>query len=159
MSNPFAETVRRVAAELLPPGAFLRRDRGEALFVTDAPLRAPETDWTARFGEVGFACRIEGGLARLTPDARWLQRLADAYPEPPDDLCASLRRFDGPVDAPSLHLFARGLKALDAGTRDDGFSRAVRQRAAVCLRDSTQSGGGLYACALLQTLMEGERET
>ena len=35
--NDFAAELRRAAQQLLPPGAFLRRDRGEALYVSDAP--------------------------------------------------------------------------------------------------------------------------
>lgn len=150
--NSFAEELRRAALGPLPEGAFLRRDRGAALYVTDAPRRGGTADWRS----AGFLCQESGGLARLTPDDRWLQRLEALYPEPPDYLCAALRRFCGPAGPEALRLFARGVKPLDGGGDDPLYARALRQRAAVCLR-THDPGGGLYACALLNYLMEKER--
>ena len=149
--NDFAAELRRAAQGLLPEGAFLRRDRGEALYVTDAPRRNPSIDWSA----AGFICHEANGLARIIPDAPWLDRLEALYPDPPDALCATFRRFNGPPDGDALRLFARGMKALDAGNCDPQFSRVLRQRAAVCLREHLP-GGGLYACALALYLMEKE---
>lgn len=140
--NDFAMEMRRAAQALLPKGAFLRRDRGDALYVTDAPRRGAEIDW----GAAGFLCREEGGLACLTPGPAWLERLAARYPEPPDFLCASLRRVDGDPDEATLRLFARIMKALDGGPVDPNCEKALRQRAAVCLRE--KRGGGLYACGV-----------
>lgn len=151
--NDFAAALRRAARQLLPTGAFLRRDRGDALYVTDAPRRSAAVDWSA----AGFVCREAGGLAYLTPDAVWLQRLEALYPDPPDALCQSFRRFTGPPDAEALRLFARGMKALEAGAHDPGYARELRQHAAVCLREHLP-GGGLYACALANHLIEKERE-
>ena len=152
--NDFTAELRRAARQLLPEGAFLRRDRGEALYVTDAPRRAPSIDWSA----AGFICLEAKGLAHLTPDESWLDRLEALYPNPPDTLCQSFRCFTGIPDAEALRLFARGMKALDAQSCDLQFSRALRQRAAVCLREHLP-GGGLYACALALYLMEKERES
>ena len=149
--NDFAAELRRAAHGLLPPGAFLRRDRGEALYVTNAPQKGGLANTTSS----DFICHEANGLAHLIPDARWLQRLEALYPDPPDALCATFRRFTGEIDAEALRLFARGMKALDAGTCDPQFSRDLRQRAAVCLREHLP-GGGLYACALALYLMEKE---
>ena len=151
--NDFARRLRDAARARLPEGAFLRRDRGDALYVTDAPLRGGPVDWAA----AGFVCRESGGLARLTPSAVWLARLEALYPEPPDPLCRSLRRFSGPPDDTALKLFARAVKRLDGGECDPRYSRDLRQRAAVCLREHNP-GGGLYACALANHLIEKERE-
>ena len=157
MSNPFADELRSAAALRLPEGAFLRRDRGDALYATDAPRRAPDADWQGRFEAAGFECAVAGGLARLTPGERWLQALAARYPEPPDLFCASLARFDGGGPGPeALRLFAMGVKALEGAGDPAAFDRALRQRAAQCLRDARQSGAGLYACALLDHLIERE---
>ena len=152
--NSFALELRQAALSMLPEGAFLRRDRGAALYVTDAPLHGGTVDWAA----AGFVCREEGGLTRLTPSAVWLARLAALYPEPPDPLSRSLRRFSGPPDDTVLKLFARAVKRLDGGECDPRYSRDLRQRAAVCLREHNP-GGGLYACALANYLIEKERES
>lgn len=151
--NDFARTLRDAARSRLPEGAFLRRDRGDALFVTDAPLRGGSVDWAA----AGFICRENEGLARLTPSAIWLQRLESLCPEPPGPLCRSFRRFSGPPDDVALTLFARAMKRLDGGERDPRYARDLRQRAAVCLREHIP-GGGLYACALANYMIEKERE-
>jgi len=148
--NSFAAEVRGAATALLGAGAFLRRDRGAALYVTNAT----GIDWAA----AGFICREAGGLAFLTPGPAWLRRLEERYPEPPDDLCASFRRFQGEPDPEALSLFAGGVKALDGGRYDAKYGQRLRQRAAVCLREHLP-GGGLYACALVNHLMEKERGT
>ena len=149
--NSFAAEIRYAARALLPPGAFLRRDRGDALYVTDAPRRGADADW----GGAGFLCRTEDGLAYLTPGPRWLSQLEARYPEPPDPLCASFVRFTGEPDAEVLRLFARAVKQLDGGV-DPHFNRQLRQCAAARLREH-RSGGGLYACALANHLIEKER--
>ena len=159
MSDSFAACLRQTVAALLPKGALLRRDRGGALYVTDAPRRRPGVDWPAIFMAAGFACDLGGGLARLTPGGRWMDALAARFPGPPDPLCAALARFDGPPEPAVLALFTRGLKALDTGTPDPGYDRALRQEAAICLRDKARTGGGLYACALVRHLMKGEQAT
>lgn len=149
--NSFASQVRGAARALLPEGAFLRRDRGEALFVTDAPRFGGSVDWAG----AGFLCRA-GHLARLTPGPEWLYRLEGSCPEPPDALSTSFQRFSGDIDVEALSLFAEGMKALDGGTWDAKYDRRLRQRAAVCLRERLP-GGGLYACALVRYLIEKER--
>lgn len=147
--NPLVSSLRTAAQSQLPEGAFLRRDRGEALFVTDAPRRGGGIDWTA----AGFLCREENSLAHLTPDGCWLDQLEAQFPEPPDALCEGFKRFSGAATTESLLLFARAMKRLDGGAPDPGYNRALRQRAAVCLRRG-EGGGGLYACAIANFLIE-----
>ena len=138
--------LRAAARAALPARAFLRRDRGDALFVTNAPAFDP-----ALQDIPGFSAERRGGLLYLLPDASWLARWERRSPEPPDDLCAKLRRFRGATpDRENLLLIAQGLKLLDGGaTPEDtaGYDRAVRRRAAVALRGGC--GGGLYASALI----------
>ena len=147
--------MRASARAALPARAFLRRDRGEMLFVTNAPAFDPA------LREVpGFIAEWRGGLLFLLPDAGWLRRWERRFPEPPDDLCAKLDRFRGEApDRENLLLFARGAKLLDAhATPEDiaAYDRAVRQRAAVALRGGC--GGGLYAAALLNHRLTGRNE-
>lgn len=146
--------MRRVLRAMLPAGAFLKRDRDATLFVTDAPRRGPCPD----FGAADFESSVEGGLARLTPGARWLHALEAEYPEPPDGLCAGLARFRGEPDRVALALFAEGLKQLDGAPRDPAYERRLRQLAAVTLREHS-ARGGLYACGLVNYLIEKERAT
>ena len=142
--------MRAAARAALPPRAFLRRDRGDALFVTNAPAFDP-----ALWEVPGFIAQRRGGLMILLPDAGWIARWERRFPEPPDDLCAKLQRFRGAEpNGESLLLFAWGAKLLDGGaTPSDiaAYDRALRQRAALALRGGC--GGGLYAAALLNYLL------
>lgn len=161
MRSGVARALRAAASCALPGGAFLRRDRGDALFVTDAPrLRSPE-DLREALGRAGFACAVDGDLLRLYPGEAWLARLEAEYPKAPDTLCESLRRFAGLTpDTHSLGLFTLGAKAMDGGEGAEEFERLLRRRAAECLRlnrtqpDANPRGGGLYACALLRFEMK-----
>lgn len=159
--HSLAQILRDAAAATLPAGAFLRRDRGDALFVTDAPRISARMDWAGALFEAGFYCTGSGGILRLWPAEVWLTRLEAACPDPPDTLCQSLLRFRGRIpDGESLKLFAFGMRCLDGGDGAARFDRQLRQRAAACLRlnamnpsDPTR-GGGLYACALLDHELE-----
>ena len=160
MLNPLSAALRQAAASALPEGAFLRRDRSDALFITNAPRLEPDGDWTRALTAAGFRCEAQGGLIRLWPGAAWLSHLEAEYPEPPDALCEGLLRFAGLApEGESLLLFARGARALEAGSGGAAFDRALRQRAAACLRlnraepDKPIRGGGLYACALLNHII------
>ena len=161
MNSPLARALRNAASAALPERAFLRRDRENALFVTDAPRLCPDVDWAGRLAAAGFLCESAGGLMRLWPDAGWPVRLEARHPEPPDALCASLLRFRGlPPEEDSLRLFALGARCLDGGEGAERFDRQLRQRAAACLRLNAMNpthpprGGGLYACALLDHELE-----
>ena len=164
MNDSLIRALRQVVAGILPEGAFLKRDRGNGLFVTDAPRRCPRMNWSALLAEADFYCTGTDGLLRLWPGEIWLTRLEAAWPEPPDDLCRSLLRYRGrSPDGESLRLFAMGLRCLDGEPEAERFDRTLRQRTAVCLRlernagmapegrsPSPPPGGGLYACALLR---------
>ena len=153
MRNDVAQTLRDAAAARLPEGAFLRYDRGDALFVTDAPRRCPGPDWVETFSRAGFDCRERDGLVFLSPDETWIARLEDACPDPPDPFCASLYRFRGrEADAEGIALFALGVKALEGVESPERFDRRLRQRAAVCLRVKA-GGGGLYGCTVVRCLL------
>lgn len=155
MNDAFAAALRAKARSALPPEAFLRRDRGEALYASDAPRRQPDLAWLSGLSDAGFDCRVAGGLAHITPAARWVAQLEAAFPESPDPLCEALRRFSGPPDSGVLALFVQGVKALDDGRYDAEFDRRLRQRAAVALR-THRPCGGLYACALVEYMMKKE---
>ena len=159
--HSLARTLRTAAAAALPEEAFLRRDRGDALFVTDAPRFSARMDWAGLLSEAGFHCAGSGGLLRLWPAGIWLSRLEASRPDPPDDLCQSLFRFRGrSPDCESLKLYALGMRCLDGGDGAASFDRQLRQRAAACLRlnamnpEEPTRGGGLYACALLDHELE-----
>lgn len=147
--------MRAALRALLPPRAFLKRDRGDALLVTNAPAFDP-----ALAALPGFILFRRGALIFLLPDASWTARCERRAPEPPDDLSASLLRFRGQTpDLENLKLFARGAKLLDAGAaatgaEADAYDRALRQRAACALRGGC--GGGLYACALLNARLQAK---
>ena len=142
------ERMRAALRAALPPGAFLKRERGEALFVTDAPRRGPCPDW----GALGFSCEVSHGLARLTPGKVWVMELEAQYPEPPDHLCQTLRR-GGEIDGEVLRLFSMGLKRLDGEARYSDYGKRLRQLAAARLREHG-SMGGLYACGIINCLTE-----
>ena len=142
--------LRAIARAALPPKAFLRRDRGDALFVTNAPAFAPELRAVP-----GFEAERRGELMYLLPEGSWVRRWERRFRQPPDALCASLARFrDAPPDRENLALFARGAKLLDGHASPEELAacdRAVRQRAAFALRGGC--GGGLYACAILLSML------
>lgn len=162
MNSAFARQLRRAATRILPSGAFLRRDRGGALFVTDAPRRAPGSGWPDRFAGAGFIGREAEGLVHLTPGAAWLKQLEAAFPEPPDGFSATLFRFAGLApDGAALALFAQGVRTLDAKQNDGEFERRLRQRAAEALRADSHDArirGGLYACALIRYMIEEDED-
>ena len=155
--HSLARILRQAASAPLPEGAFLRRDRGDGLYVTDAPRICPQMDWSVLLAEAGFYCADANGLLRLWPGESWPARLEAACSDPPDALCRSLIRFRGrSPDGASLRLFALGMRCLDGDSENvRRFDRRLRQRAAECLRlnamnpDDPPCGGGLYACALL----------
>jgi len=152
--------MRAAARACLPERAFLRRDRGDAFLITNAPAFNPD------IREIpGFSLELQGSMLRLYPDESWIARTEAQYPEPPDRLCAGLARFRGERPAGgNMPLFIRCAKLLDAGkaASDEEWlscGRALRQCAAVALRGGC--GAGLYAAAILMyqfnTLYKGEK--
>lgn len=145
--NLLAEMRAALRAQL-PPRAFLRRCRGEALFVSNAPRFDPEIREIS-----GFCICIQDGLMHILPSDAWILRLEEA--ESADDFSRSLMRFRGQApDQENRRIFAQGLKLLELAESAPaaeirGYDRALRQRAAVALRGGC--GGGLYAAALIRT--------
>lgn len=144
------ERLRAELRPLLPERAFLKRDRGDALLITNAPA-------------LGFApdklpsCIVEmrGALLCILPDAQWVAEYEAAIPEPPDHLSRTLLFFRGvEADLDNLRLFARIAKLMDAQPSPgeiESCDRALRNRAALALRGGC--GGGLYACACVRALL------
>lgn len=137
--------LRKRVGDALPAGAFLRRDRGDALYVTDAP-------------RLGFADEVPGLRAEAADGLMRLYIKEEILTEcdfPPDGLALSLARFpQTPATDESLLLFTEGLKILEAPDEAGHlrYDKKVRQAAAVALR--TGGGGGLYACALVLAEIE-----
>ena len=129
--------LRALAAAQLPEGAFLRRDRGGALYVTNAPAKG----WS---GDIkGFSAKISGGIAKLTPDGGTMQTCDFV----PDALAKELSRFTGVSDE-AITVFAACIKCAEApdAVSYEKCDRMLRQSAAKALRAG--GGEGLYYCAL-----------
>lgn len=149
------DPIREMRARLrgcLPPRAFLKRDRGDALFVSNVPAIDPGFS-----GAPGFTCTRRGQLMAFLPDASWLTRF-EARRQPPDGFCASLTRFCGaPVARETILLFTHGAKLLELKDAPDAeiaaYDRAVRQLVAVALRGG-MDGGGLYALSLIDHMLD-----
>ena len=128
----------------LPASVNARRDRGEGLFVARERVESPY-----------FTCVPVGGLWRLTPTETLLREYEKEAPQ--SALSRTFLRFRGlPVERESLSLFCEAAKLLEAPERARlaALDKALRQRAAVCLR--TGGGGGLYACATMLDFIKGE---
>ena len=147
------EALRIQLQAVLPPRAFLRRDRGCGLFITNAAQFDPGFQLPS-----GFLGEREGGTLRILPDESCPLSLEKENPCPPDQLGASLLRFRGQApDRENLLLFVQGLKLLDAGKSAShaeilAYDRILRQRAAIALRGGC--GGALYAAALIHAQIQ-----
>ena len=145
------ERLRTELRPLLPERAFLKRDRGDALLITNAPVFGCSPERLP-----GCIVENRGRLLCILPDAQWIAEYEAAIPEPPDHLSHSLLRFRGvEADIDNLHLFARIAKLLDAQPspgETEACVRALRNRAALALRGGC--GGGLYACACVRALLK-----
>lgn len=129
--------MREYVASCLPEGAFLRRDRGGAMYVTNAPAKG----WR---GDIpGFVVETDGALAHITPDADTMRKCGYEG----DALARELGRFRGASEE-ALRIFAACMKCAEApdGAAYEKCDRLVRQAAAVALRKG--GGEGLYYCAL-----------
>ena len=144
------EMLRSELRPLLPERAFLKRDRGDALLISNAPA----------FGctpERLPGCIVEnrGMLLCILPDAQWVADFEATVPEPPDHLSRTLLLFRGvEADPDNLRLFARIAKLMDAQPSPgeiEACDRALRNRAALALRGGC--GGALYACACVRALL------
>lgn len=157
------QAMREAILPYLPPKAFLKRDRGEGLLVTNAPVFDPNLHSIP-----GFILEKQGSLLRILPDESWIVKLEQQFPEPPDFFSKSIFRFkDELPDQENLLLCVQGLKMLDTGYEPTQaeitvYDRALRQRCAEALRDGA-CAGGLYAAALIlaqiNILYKGEQNT
>lgn len=142
--------MRTFARQALPQRAFLRRDRGNSLWVSNAP--AFDSNISAL---PGFTVVQKNQLLYLLPDAHWIARWEEE--EPQDFFSESLMRFRGmQADTAGLKLFAEGLKLLEGNASPAEvacFEQKLRQRAALALRRAG-CGGGLYACALIASQLK-----
>ena len=144
------EMLRSELRPLLPERAFLKRDRGDALLITNAPALGLAPDRLP-----GCIVENRGMLLCILPDAQWIAEYEAAIPEPPDHLSRTLLFFRGvEADPDNLRLFARIAKLMDAQPSPgeiEACDRALRNRAALALRGGC--GGGLYACACVRALL------
>lgn len=129
--------LRKTVCAHLPEGAFLRRDRGDALYVTNAPSKG----WS---GDIpGFSVELNGNIARVSilPETMTLCCFEG------DRLARELVRFKG-TSPEAAAIFNECMKCVEAPERIllEKCDRRLRQSAAMALR----SGGydGLYYCAL-----------
>lgn len=148
--------VRAAACALLPEGkgVFLRCDRGNALYVSNAPAR---TGQRLDGADAGFHVREERGLAFLTPDDRWTGRLlewASRYVQEDEAIRHIARASFGNTEEEDRALLMEGIKRLEMRGNAADYDKMVRQRAAVCLRRK-QGGGTLAVCARLTEMMRG----
>ena len=144
--------LREILRPLLPERAFLRRARGDATFITNAPMFAELS-----LESHGFLCSHQGTLLTLSPGAQFITEFELNHPSPPDFLCRTLLRFRGQTPCEdAITLFAVGVRLLEHADANEArlYDRRVRNLAAVCLRKNL---GGAYACALLaHQILKGE---
>jgi len=146
------EQMRRAIVPHLPERAFLRRDRGEGLFISNAPVFTAE-----EIRIPGFHVEGNGNLTRISPDKSWIALVEKREPE--GFFSLSLLRFRGTEPGgEAMALFCTGCKLIDAGAGVSNgeiavFDRNVRQLAAKALRGGV-SGGGLYGLSLLDAWLK-----
>lgn len=143
--NPLREAAQQRLAHI--KGAFLRCDRGNALYITNAALRSDEViDWAA----AGFDAQMKGKMTFLIPQDRWIAPLKEWLMEQGrgtklhDAVCNA---DFGEIQLEDRQLLIDGIKQLEIRTNLD-YEKAVRQRAAVCLR-TKRGGGTIGVCALI----------
>ena len=163
MWNEFFPTrkMRTTIRAKLPPKAFLLIDRGDDLFVSNAPIFTAEMPVIA-----GFHVVRSGRNIAFLPDESWLMRLERRTSEPPDELSRTLLRFRGEkIEIEALKLYAQALKIAEGDTKAkareiEAFEDIIRRKAALALRCG--GGGGLYglaiASAYLKTMINTPKE-
>lgn len=154
------QEMRAALNAALPAQAFLKRDRGDGLFITNAPVFAPNLERIP-----GFLLEKRGVLLHILPDQHWFDLLERRFPKAPNLFCETFVRFRSLIPKEkNLRLFAQIAKLCDAGASAnkaelDACDRALRSRCAEALRGKND-GGGLYASALMltqfHTLYKGE---
>lgn len=136
--------------DIAAPDAFLRWARGDALFVSDAVRKTPDTAAVeSELKQYFYTSRIEKNLLHISPaPVKVCAFEAFSFPE----ITPFLRGFTAfrgrEPDETTIMLFSEGLKlcAVRSGAAAvANYEKRVRQRAALALR--TGGGGGLFACA------------
>ena len=151
------DRMRQALRAALPEKAFLKRDRGDALFITNALI------FDSSIPSIpGFILIPDGKLMQVLPDAGWIAEI-EKHAEAPDHLSTSLLRFRSmKADMENLSLCAQGFKLLDMGpsapaAEIEAFEHSLRSRAALALRGAA-SGGGLYAAAVINHKIKSMKE-
>ena len=141
------------------PGAFLRRDRGAGLYVTDAPKTGQGSACERALERAGFYTRCAGALLYIMPGDSLISGFIEwaAHICAGDPLLEDFARFNAREScADEQALFMEGLKLLETRGADDDktalYERRVRQMAARCLRTG-QFGGRLRACAAILKIL------
>ena len=121
-------------------GAFLRRDRGDALYITNSPARGKNVEI------IGFSVESDGKIARIRISPDCLENFARQMELSEDMLSKELSRFMGGSED-SAALFAEIMKAMENPPGADIYAleKRLRQTAAAALRKG--GGEGLYWCA------------
>ena len=150
--NGFMIALREEIRSALPPQAFIRRDRGDALLITNAPAFDPEVKCPP-----GFLAVRQGALLRIYPDENRILDLEKSCLEPPDHFCRSLMRFRGmQAEQENLLLFVQGAKLLD-GVMAKALYYAFSARTVcpgVLNVPGPQGNGGGFISAVLNAVKE-----
>lgn len=157
--NPIRETVERM---LSGSGAFLRCDRGQALYVSNVPVK--DKDWPALAESLesgGILCRSERQMLFMTPSLRWREPYTDWLMKQTeaDELTRLLMRTQGASVCPEeTACWIEGIKRLELPSERsiDDYERLVRQTAAVALRK--KCGGLMTVCGLCLNLLRSEQQ-
>lgn len=127
-----------VAAQL-PAHCFLKIDRGDALFITNADI----------FDIPGFICEHRGSMTVLRPTEEYFNKL-EIHGQPIGDLSRSVKQYaEIPISPAASALLIEGIKLMyhSTDTAVMLFDKNVRRFIAEALR--TQSCGGIFLLAML----------
>ena len=141
--------IRLQVQAYLPEKACLQRDRGGGLYVTR------ECERIGALAAEGFRVEKRGQLLVLTPEACWAGVLTEWLDMQSGFMreMEKLRLRDAlPEDR---ELWIRAVKLLEDGNAAENYEKALRQRAAVCLRRG-EGGGLLHDCAACLAYVKGE---
>lgn len=148
----------RLESLLSGTGAFLRCDRGGALYVTNLPARCDRWHELAQaMRAADFLIEERGALLAVAPDGAWRTQFEQwAAEQSCESELTRLFRQSGArsVCDEETDAWLEGIKRLELHQGLGDYEKTVRQAAAVALRK--RCGGALYACGLcLDMLREG----
>jgi hypothetical protein len=150
--NAIDAPMRAAARAPLPIGAFLRVDRGEGLYVSDAPMRGADARaLVAALGRADFDAWEARGRLHIAPRAAWMPRMTEAVGIPRDEQARLLARFEGRgTDARERAIWLDAVKFFEGYGADGArIERRIRQCAAAALRAKRGGEGLLHAYAVL----------